>query len=165
MRALKIALPSIGIEQTTELPRIQLYRYGIDREVPPGEILFDRRRLNRRQDSGLRVGLSSGRRNIHLESVRECEPRRRKPFKHRQSCPIPVGHQLREGDPIPLYREIEIPDLSLQQEIADDSADKVQALPTLIRKVPKLTKQSKPLPRETTQQIVLSHTMLHGTPL
>ena len=106
-----------------------MYRYGIDREVSPGEILFDRRRLNRRQDSGLRVGLSPGRRDIHLEPVRELEPRRRKPFKHRQPSPIPVGHQTREGDPISLYREIEIPVLSLQQEIADDSADKVQGTP------------------------------------
>jgi hypothetical protein len=161
----KIALPSIGVEHATELSRIQLYRYGIDREVPPGEILFDRGRLNRRQESGLCVGLSPGRCNIYLEPVWKHEPRRRKSFKHRQPCPIPVGHQLREGDPISLYREIKIPVLSPQQEIADDSADKVQALSPLIREVPKLTKQRKMLLRETTQQIVLSHTMLHGTPL
>ena len=104
----KIALPSIGVEHATELARIQLDRYGIDREVPPGEILFDRRRLNRRQESGLRVGLSPGGRDIHLESVWKREPRRRKPFKYRQPSPIPVCHQPRKSDPVSLYREIEI---------------------------------------------------------
>ena len=122
----KIPLPSIGVEHATELVRIELYRYGIDREVPPGEILFDRRRLNRRQESGLRIGLSPGRRDIHLEPVWEREPRRRKPFKHRQPSPIPVGHQPRESNPISLYRQIKIPVLPLQQEIADDSADEVE---------------------------------------
>ena len=106
----KITLPSVGVEHTTELPRIELYRYGIDRKVPPGEILFDRRRLDRRQDSGLRIGLSPGRRDIHLEPVWEPEPRRRKPFKHRQPSPIPVGHQPRKSDPIAFDREIEIPE-------------------------------------------------------
>src|SRR6266850_4238855 len=161
----KIALPSIGVEQATELPRIELYCYGIDREVPPGEILFNRRRLNRRQDSGLRIGLSPGRCDIHLEPVLEDQPRRRKPFKYCQPCPIPVGHQPREGDPISLHREIEIPVLPLQQKIADDSADEVQGHPTLIREAPKLTKKRTTLLRKTTQQIVVGHTMLHGTPL
>jgi hypothetical protein len=121
----KIALPSIGVEHATELPRIELYRYGIDREVPPGEICFDRRRLNRRQKSGLRIGLSPGCRDIHLEAVRKHEPRRRKPPKHRQPSTIPVCHQPRESNPISLYCEIEIQTLTLQQEIANNPADEV----------------------------------------
>ena len=61
--------------------------------------------------------------------------------------------------------EIEIQVLPLQQKITDDSADKVQGHPTLIREAPKLTKKGTPLLRKTTQRIVVGHTMLHGTPL
>jgi hypothetical protein len=161
----EIVLPSAGIEQATELVRIELDRYGVDREVSPGEILFDRRRLNRRQESGLRIGLLPGRRDIHFEPVWEREPRRRKPFKHRQPGPIAVGHQPSESNPISLYRKIEIPVFPLQQEIPDDSADEVQGHLTLVREIPKFTKQRKTLARKTTQQIVFGRTMLHGTPL
>jgi hypothetical protein len=136
----KIALPSIGVEQATELPRIELYRYGIDREIPPGEILFDRRRLNRRQNSGLRIGLSPGRRNIYLETVWEREPRRRKPFKHRQHCPIPVGHQSREGDPISFYRKIEIQSDVPEQEVSNHAAHDIDLTAPLIPELPNLSK-------------------------
>jgi hypothetical protein len=37
----KIPLSSIGVEHATELVRIEPDRYGINREVAPGEIFFD----------------------------------------------------------------------------------------------------------------------------
>jgi hypothetical protein len=110
----KITLPSIDIEQATELPRIELYCHRINGEIPPGEILFNRCRLNRRQEGWLRVGLPPGRRNIHLEAIWKRKPRRRKPLKYDQPGSIPGCHQPREGDPIPFNRKIEIPVFPLQ---------------------------------------------------
>jgi hypothetical protein len=136
----KIALPSIGVEQVTELPRIELHRYGIDCEVTPVEILFDRRRLHCRQDSRLRVGFSPGRRDIHLEPVREREPRRRKPLKHCQPGPIPVSHQPREGDPISLYREIEVQGDVPEQEVSNYAAHDIDLTAPLIPELPNLSK-------------------------
>ena len=160
----KIALPSRGVEQATELPRIELYRYGVDREVPPGEILFDRRRLNCRQESGMRIGLLPGCRDIHLEPVWEREPRRRKPFKYRQPGPIPVGHQPREANPISFYRKIEVPVLPLQQEIADDSADEVDGHPRLSARLP-THEAERDAPEAYSTKRSASHRVLHGTPL
>ena len=136
----KIALPSVGVEQATELARIELYRYGIDRKVPPAEILFDRRRQNRRQDSWLRVGLSPGRRDIHLEPVWEHEPRRRKPFKHRQPSPIPVGHQPRESDPLPFHSQIKIQSDLSEQEVSNDTAHDIDLTALLIPELPNFSK-------------------------
>src|SRR6185295_18376709 len=99
----QIALPFIGVEHTTELPLVELYRDGIDREVPPGEILFNRRMLNRRQEGWLRVGLSPGRRDINLEAMWKRKPRRFELFIYRQPSPVPVCRQPREGDSISLH--------------------------------------------------------------
>jgi hypothetical protein len=45
---------------------------------------------------------------------------------------MPACHKSGEGDPISLYREIEILGLPLQQEIANDSADKKDGQASLI---------------------------------
>jgi hypothetical protein len=45
---------------------------------------------------------------------------------------MPAGQNPREGDPIPLYREIKILGLPLQQEIANDSADKKDGQASLV---------------------------------
>ena len=76
----QIALPFVGVEHTTELPLVELYRDGIDREVPPREILFNRRMLNRRQEGWLRIGLPPGRRDINLEAIWKRKPRRPEPL-------------------------------------------------------------------------------------
>jgi hypothetical protein len=136
----KIALPSIRVEHATELSRIELHRYGIDCEVPPVEILFDRRRVDRRQDSGLRVGLSPGSRDIHLEPVWERKPRRRKPFKHRQPRPIPVSHQPRKGDPVPFNGQIEIQSDVPEQEVSNHATHDIDLTAPLVPELSNLSK-------------------------
>ena len=121
----KIALSPIGVEQLPERGAIQLNRHRIDREIPPGEILFDRRWLNRRQESGLGIGLSPGGRDIHLESVWKREPRGREPFKYRQPSPVSICHQPSKANPVAFHSQIKIPGLPLQQEIADNSTDEI----------------------------------------
>ena len=113
----------------------------------------------------MRIGLSPGCRDIHLESVREREPRRRKPFKHRQPSPIPVCHHPRKSNPVSLYRKIEIQVLSLQQKIADDSTDQVDRHTSLVSKSADLFQQMQRPHRYSVQQNGLPYRVLHGTPL
>ena len=167
VRARRSRCPPYGVEHATELPRIELHRYGIDREVPPVEILFDRRRLNRRQDSGLRVGLSPGRRDIHLEPVLE-DSSRAVANRSNTASPAPYRSATSRAKAIPSPSTVRSRSQfsRLQQEIADDSADEVQGHPIPHPRGSQAHEEEKDAPEETTQQIVLGyHDRFTGTPL
>jgi hypothetical protein len=136
----KIALPSIGVEHATELARIELHRDGIDREIPPVEVLFNRSRMDRRQDSGLRIGLSPSCRNIHLKTVWEYQARCSKSFEHCQPRPKSISQQSRKGNPIPFHGQIEIQSDAPEQEVSNHATHDIDLTASLIPESANLSK-------------------------
>jgi hypothetical protein len=73
-----------------------------------------------------------------------------------------VCHKPHEGDSIPLYREIEIPGLSPQQEIANDSSDKKDGQASLVCESADLSQYLEVPRRQSVQRNDLLYLAPHG---
>ena len=96
------------------------------------------------------IGLSPGGRDIHLEFVGNAS----RAVANRSNTASPARIDLpppRKGDPVSLDREIKIPGLPLQQEIADNSTDEINDTPPSSARFPSHEAGNDVL-RETAQQ-------------
>lgn len=123
----KITPSTERIEEDRPFRPGDLDRDGVDREVPPGEIVLDRPGAHARQRGRLFVLFGPRRREVKAVTLRKGEHGGAETAM-KTGCRGKLGREPpREVERVPFDDEVDVPDRTSQQKVPDGAAHEIQS--------------------------------------
>ena len=128
---LEIAPPAEGIDEPAEVGALERDRHRVDREVAAEQVLPDRGVLDGRQRGRSVVELGARGDDVDALVIAVEDDRRPELLVRAHAAAERVGQRLRERDRIALDCDVDVEAALAEQDVADGSADEVDALERL----------------------------------
>ena len=121
----EVGAASEGIDEPSEVGRLQGDRHRVDREITPEEVVAQPGSLDRGQRSGRVVELGAGRDDVDALAVAVADDRGPELSMRRDSTPERGRERVRELDGIAFDRDVDVEALLLEENVANRPADEV----------------------------------------
>jgi hypothetical protein len=128
----------------------------VDGKVASQEVFVDRGRLDRRQRTGTVVGFRARGNQVEVE-VLEADGRRPEPRVRHGPDACRFGEVPSEGDRVAFDGDIEVDRASVEEEIAQGTADEIEGQVLAIREIDELIEESRELLSQFTDKVWVSY--------